>query len=223
MQLASSHAFPEPPLAAMWQLSENSRLGFRLAGSTLQQGFGAGKYLIAVGDTASVVRYAWPESLKAQQQVTAQSLAAQVPMDVKFAIIGSMIDSMVPNGNDPTGGFHEESGVAGTTTSGALVISPDQPGAYSNPDTSNHVSTNHTAVDQDQRNSIANVTVMWHIHPNGQTKTHNWNQPPSDQDRKAAVPGPINIVLGARDKTVYFYNSGNMNLHMSLHDFMVTQ
>jgi len=68
MQLASRPAFPEPPLAAMWQLSENSRLGFQLAGSTLHQGFGAGKYLIAVGDTASVVRYAWLESLKAQQQ-----------------------------------------------------------------------------------------------------------------------------------------------------------
>jgi hypothetical protein len=68
MQLASRYAFPEPPLAAMWQLSENSRLGFRLAGSTLQQGFGAGKYLIGIGDTASVVRYAWLESLKAQQQ-----------------------------------------------------------------------------------------------------------------------------------------------------------
>jgi hypothetical protein len=52
----------------MWQLSENSRLGFRLAGSTLHQGFGAGKYLIGIGDTASVVRYAWLESLKAQQQ-----------------------------------------------------------------------------------------------------------------------------------------------------------
>jgi hypothetical protein len=52
----------------MWQLSENSRLGFRLAGNTLHQGFGAGKYLIGIGDTASVVRYAWLESLKAQQQ-----------------------------------------------------------------------------------------------------------------------------------------------------------
>jgi hypothetical protein len=53
----------------MWQLSENSRLGFRLVGNTLHQGFGAGKYLIGIGDTASVVRYAWLESLKAQQQM----------------------------------------------------------------------------------------------------------------------------------------------------------
>src|SRR5271166_4037208 len=69
MQLASRPAFPEPPLAAMWQLSENSRLGFRLVGNTLHQGFGAGKYLIGIGDTASVVQYAWLESLKAQQQM----------------------------------------------------------------------------------------------------------------------------------------------------------
>jgi len=59
----------------MWQLSENSRLGFRLAGSTLHQGFGAGKYLIGIGDTASVVPNPWLESLKAQQQ----SVAAQCP------------------------------------------------------------------------------------------------------------------------------------------------
>jgi hypothetical protein len=56
------------PLAACPWLVENSRLGFRLAGNTLHQGFGAGKYLIGIGDTASVVRYAWLESLKAQQQ-----------------------------------------------------------------------------------------------------------------------------------------------------------
>jgi hypothetical protein len=78
MQLASRPAFPEPLLAAMWQLSENSRLGFRVAGSTLHQGFGAGKYLIGIGDTASVVPSPWPESLKAQQQVGDPTLPTSV-------------------------------------------------------------------------------------------------------------------------------------------------
>lgn len=77
MQLASSPAFPEPLLAAMWQLNENSRLGFRLAGNTLHQGFGAGKYLIGIGDTASVVRYAWLESLKAPQQSASSTSTTQ--------------------------------------------------------------------------------------------------------------------------------------------------
>jgi RHS repeat-associated protein len=157
------------------------------------------------------------------QQQTAQSQAAQVPGAVKAAIMNSVSASNAPSGADTTGGFHEESGVAGTTTAGALVVSPDKPGPYSNPDTSDHASTTHTAVGQDQRNSIANVTVMWHVHPSGQTATHNWNQPPSGQDRSVVVPGPINIVVGARNKTVYFYDGGNMNLHMSLKQFMGAQ
>ena len=56
------------PLAACPWLAENSRLGFRLVGSTLHQGPQPFKYLNGVGDTTSVVWNAWPESLKAQQQ-----------------------------------------------------------------------------------------------------------------------------------------------------------
>jgi hypothetical protein len=52
----------------MWQLSENSRLGFRLAGSTLHQGFEAAKYLNRVGDTTWLVWKSWQMPLKAQQQ-----------------------------------------------------------------------------------------------------------------------------------------------------------
>ena len=56
------------PLAACPWLAENSRLGFRLVGSTLHQGPQPFKYLNGVGDTTSVVWNAWPESLKAQQR-----------------------------------------------------------------------------------------------------------------------------------------------------------
>jgi hypothetical protein len=105
MQLASRYAFPEPPLAAMWQLSENSRLGFRLAGSTLQQGFGAGKYLIGIGDTASVVRYAWLESLKAQQQNSDKNTnvmlsADSIPPKPSHSGVQSQMDyNIVPQAN----------------------------------------------------------------------------------------------------------------------------
>ena len=65
----------------MWQLSENSRLCFRVAGSTLQQGFGPGKYLIGIGDTASVVPNPWPESLKAQNQGQNQPQQTSTTLD----------------------------------------------------------------------------------------------------------------------------------------------
>lgn len=68
MEPALSTPFPPPPVCAMAGLSENSRLGFRVAGSTLHQGLRTVNYLIAVGDTNRLVRNAWPESLKAQQQ-----------------------------------------------------------------------------------------------------------------------------------------------------------
>jgi hypothetical protein len=68
MEPALSTPFPPPPVCVMGWLSGNPRLGFRVAGNTLHQGLNAGKYLIAVGDTASVVPNPWLESLKAQQQ-----------------------------------------------------------------------------------------------------------------------------------------------------------
>ncbi len=154
------------------------------------------------------------------QQQTAQQQAAQIPGAVKSAIMNSVNASNAPSGADTTGGFHEESGIAGTNAAGGLVVSPDQPGAYSNPDTSNHVSTTHTPVDADARNSIANVTVMWHVHPSGTTATHGWVQPPSAQDQSVVVPGPINIVVGAGNRTVYFYNGSSNVQSMSLKNFM---
>lgn|SRR5487761_200118 len=68
MEPAPSTPFPPPPVCVIGQLSGNSRLGFGVAESTLHQGFKAGKYLIGIGDTASVVPNPWLESLKVQQQ-----------------------------------------------------------------------------------------------------------------------------------------------------------
>jgi len=76
------------PLAACPWLAENSRLGFRLVGSTLHQGPQPFKYLNGVGDTTSVVWNAWPESLKAQQQSgagTVPVVVGQRPIQNKWA------------------------------------------------------------------------------------------------------------------------------------------
>ena len=69
MELASRPAIPEPPIAVIGQLSENSRLGFGPAESTLFQGAIQVKYLNGVRDTTSVASNPWQMSLKAQQQI----------------------------------------------------------------------------------------------------------------------------------------------------------
>jgi hypothetical protein len=69
----------------------NTRITYTLRfRGTLHQGFGAGKYLIGIGDTASVVRYAWLESLKAQgQKPTAAPAPTTQYESVKAAGIGA--------------------------------------------------------------------------------------------------------------------------------------
>jgi RHS repeat-associated protein len=150
----------------------------------------------------------------------AQQLSAEVPQPVKEAIMASLTASNAPTADDMNGGFHEESGIAGTDAKGNLVISPDKPGPYANPDTTTEAHTSGQPVDQGVRNSIAKVAVAWHIHPSGRTATHEWVQPPSAADREAAIPGAINIVVGARNKTVYFYGSSGSVIHISLKKFM---
>ena len=68
-----------------------------------------------------------PEQCQDQQQ-TAQGFAAQIPGQVKTAIMNSMNASNAPSGADTTGGFHEEGGIAGTNANGGLVVSPATPG-----------------------------------------------------------------------------------------------
>ena len=72
--------------------------------------------------------------------------------------------------------------------------------------------------------TMATLTVSWHVHPSGT----GWVQPPSGQDQTVAagetqaVPGLIHIVVGARDKQVYFYNGDGKYQQMSLKKFMGT-
>jgi hypothetical protein len=81
------------------------------------------------------------------------------------------------------------------------------------------------AVDPSVKNNWQSLDGNYHVHPsgsitdgNGQTKF--FVQGPSAKDIKEATGG-INIVVGAGDKKVYFYNSsGNIGKPMKLKDFM---
>ena len=84
------------------------------------------------------------------------------------------------------------------------------------------------AVNPSLKDNITGLGGTWHVHPSGtltQEKgnirtTKSFNQPPSGRDIKEAGTG-INIVVGAGNKKVYFYNgSGLIGEPMKLKDFL---
>ncbi len=123
----------DPPLSVclIGLLSENSRPGFGVRGSTLHQGFEAAKYLNRVEDTTSVVPNPWPESLKAQQQNTqvAQNKPSQLPHGGGVGVGGSADLGVVATGASATGSiaggvfYQPGKGVSagGTATGGAVL------------------------------------------------------------------------------------------------------
>jgi hypothetical protein len=159
-----------------------------------------------------------------EELLEAEQLARRVPEKAKEAILASIKASNLPTAGDLLGGFHEESGVGGETALGAWVNSPGKPGPYFNPAIDRIATMEEIPADQNRRDEIARPKVFWHVHPAGIVKvgtlTYFWEQAPSDLDRASAAPGAINIVVGARDGTVYFYGREGPVLTLSLEDFL---
>lgn len=161
------------------------------------------------------------------KEETAASLAAQVPPEVKQAITASVNASNSPgglNGSDKQGGFHEEGGQWGTTTSGKTHVAPAVPGPYSNPADKNKPSMDPSvSVNPSQKQNWQSFDGTWHVHPAGTVVdangTHSFKQVSSPVDRKNATTG-INIVVGAKDRQVYFFNNSREIGHISLKQFM---
>jgi hypothetical protein len=137
---------------------------------------------------------------------------------VKSAIQDSIEASNSPTTDDKKGGYHEEGGIWGTTTSGNTVVVPAQPGRYSGPnDKTAHIEPGNSA-NPSLKDNLQSEDGTWHVHPRGGSdKT--FVQPPSGVDMQNAV-APMNIVVGAENKRVYFYNSTGIVREMSLKDFM---
>jgi hypothetical protein len=79
------------------------------------------------------------------------------------------------------------------------------------------------AADPTRQNDIQMPQGVFHVHPRGQVTMPDgtirvFNQPPSRADIAAAAS--MNIVVGARDRTVYFYNSGGQKATMPLNRFL---
>lgn len=164
----------------------------------------------------------------------AQSLAARVPQAVKDAIRASINASNSPTSDDKMGGFHEEGGMWVTTTDGKLAVLPAIPGACAKPNEGSHIDPERSVVPISSY-KIASVGGDWHVHPRGgviedrktkhngvvtETKiTETFVQQPSPRDLSAGL-APINIVVGAHDEIVYFYNSSGIIATEPLADFL---
>lgn len=170
---------------------------------------------------------------------TPQSLAAKIPVNVKQAILASIIASDSPTADDKQGGFHEEGGMWVTTTDGSIVPEPAISGKYAKPGESAHVRVNDSAK-RLATGQIAAVDGLWHIHPCGEivtrrvlppkeedgkkiittiTRTTYFGQEPSRQDI-AGAQLPVNIGIGALSRLVYFYNRSGIFGTMPLDEFL---
>ena len=140
--------------------------------------------------------------------------------------MNSVNASNAPSGADTTGGFHEEGGQWGTTTSGAPSVAPAIPGPANMAVVGGAHIDPTNAVDQSVKSSWQSIGGDYHVHPSGSITdanglTHVFNQPPSGKDISVAGDGGIHIVVGAGDKRVYYYNgSGVIGQPMKLKDFM---
>jgi RHS repeat-associated protein len=147
------------------------------------------------------------------------SAVLQPNADVKGAISDAVKSSNAPSGDDKKGGFHEEGGVFGTTTGGQQIAIPAKPGAYSPPGADKATIDPGNAKDPSKTSNLTSVDGSYHVHPSGSADGRSFVQPPSAADRAAALPNGTNIVVGAGDQKVYFYNGNGTVGTMSLKDF----
>ena len=166
---------------------------------------------------------------------------SRVSADTKQAINNSVKASNRPTTDDKKGGSHEEGGSA-WTKNGTQTVAPAQPGAYKDvkqPGVA-EISPLKAADPSKQKPDDVKADVEWHVHPSGQvtettgsqstpgtvvfggtvsTTTYRFNQPPSAVDIQNAGGANLDIVVGARDKTVYVYDSSGCTCKESLKDF----
>jgi len=164
-----------------------------------------------------------------QDAQTPQGLAAQIPCHVKAAIAASIKASNSPTPDDKTGGFHEEGGQWVIAADGTVIPVPAKPGPANTTIKEGGVHlVPSDAIDPSLKDNIVGLGGTWHIHPSGELveqagnlrNTKNFNQPPSGKDIKEAGAG-VNVVVGARENKVYFYNnSGAIGQPMKLRDFL---
>ncbi len=145
--------------------------------------------------------------------------APEVPAAVKVAIGNAVAATNAPNTDDKKGGFHEEGGIWGKDASGNLVVSPAQPGqVWKRGDKSVAIDEGIPA-NPKLTESLMTFDGKYHVHPPG-AGNDRFDQPPSPGDLHSTTLAPINIVVGAQNGRVYFYNATGITYEMSLKDFL---
>jgi hypothetical protein len=167
---------------------------------------------------------------------TGGSLNALVPREVRDDISDSVTASNNPTVDDRRGGFHEEGGIWGTTVDNKTAVFRAKPGPYTELDEEKE---NEASIDVSDsvnpalKENLKSVDGKWHVHPKGEriirtskpglfrieTRTIYFIQDPSGKDKMRACY-PVNIVVGARNQKVYFYNTGGTIEQMSLREFL---
>ncbi|HJU84174.1 MAG TPA: RHS repeat-associated core domain-containing protein [Holophagaceae bacterium] len=146
-----------------------------------------------------------------------------VPANVKADISAAAKASNSPTADDKTGKFHEEGGIWGKNDKGATLSVPAKPGPLSKPGDATAQVEEGNSVNPALRDSLVTLDGKYHIHPAGVrvtgAVTTSFVQPPSPQDIANAEAG-INIVVGAGNNRVYFYNNTGIIREISLRDFL---
>jgi len=107
---------------------------------------------------------------------------------------------------DARGGRHEEGGLWGSIN-GVETVAPAVPGpAGSTSADSVSMVTGDSVNPNVSAQQMQSVDGQYHVHPAGVDKGRGFVQGPSSQDYRLGV-FRTNIVVGARDRTVYFYNT----------------
>ena len=149
----------------------------------------------------------------------------EIPTEVKQAMAASLAASNAPASGDTKGGFHEEGGMWGTTTDGKLVILVAKAGPASVKCGDGAHLIIGDFLHPELSANLAMPLGEWHVHPSGvreatsEAKGCVFVQPPSAADISLAF-FPINIVIGASDKIVYFYNPSGVTSKTKWKEFL---
>ena len=146
-----------------------------------------------------------------------------VPAEVKQAIAISVKASNSPTADDPQGGHHEEGGMWGLDKAGNVIVLVARPGKSTADKCGVVTSIGLGDSDSPRKNDLVSILGEWHVHPAGISQDGNvlcnYVQPPSAVDKAGAITD-TSIVIGARDKIVYFYNSKGVTSTVKLKDFL---
>jgi RHS repeat-associated protein len=193
-------------------------------------------YVVTDKATTKLIKKNTKNNIFTQVKEVQESIV-QLPSAYVRTEIGKAVDrSNSPTPDDKKGGFHEEGGIFGTNSDGVEKVIHASSGPAANPKTDNHAEVDiFKAANSSEQGSITNVSGTFHVHPSGTTTenstdnnsspgsvtfggtttTYSFVQPPSNVDVSNANQGGnvsgYNIVVGARDNTVYLHGNNSQN------------